>query len=129
MSKKDNFDKELSGLFEASRDIPPTPSDSLLARVMADATAVQAGFAPAPVAARTGERPRGAGLWRELLRALGGWPAMGGLATAAVAGVWLGAFPPSFLPDATDAYIELTEGAYLIDTTPVLAFDLSGETL
>ncbi len=125
MSKKDNFDKELSGLFEVSRYIPPTPSDSLLARVMADATAVQAGFAPAPVAAR----PRGMGLWRELLRALGGWPAMGGLATAAVAGVWLGAFPPSFLPDATDAYIELTEGAYLIDTTPVLAFDLSGETL
>lgn len=60
--------------------------------ILADADGIQAGFG-------TPEPPRRAGLWSQLLAALGGWPTLGGLATACAAGVWIGVAPPNFLPD------------------------------
>lgn len=42
--------------------------------------------------------------WLRVLRGLGGWPAMGGMATAAAAGVWIGFSAPGLLDGlASDA--------------------------
>ncbi len=123
MTEKHSENKMVDDLLQAARAQAPAPSDHLTARIMADAMAVQAGFAATP------ERAPRPGIWHDLFRFLGGWPAMAGLATATVAGVWLGAFPPGFLPDATDAYLGLDDDAYLIDTATGLGFDLGEEAL
>ncbi|SIS65588.1 hypothetical protein SAMN05878426_102559 [Phaeovulum vinaykumarii] len=87
----------LDAFLVAARAHPPEPSAALLARVLSDAEAVQAGFEAGP--SRAGEALPGAadvsaGLWAGLAAALrdavGGWRAMGGMATAAVTGVWIG---------------------------------------
>ncbi|MRH19502.1 dihydroorotate dehydrogenase [Rhodovulum strictum] len=84
-------DTELEALFSAARTDRPEPSAALLARVMADAMAeAEARAAPAP-APRA--RPTRGGLAR-ILGLIGGWPAMGGLATAGLMGVWIGYAAP-----------------------------------
>jgi hypothetical protein len=50
---------------------------------------------------------------------LGGWPAIAGLTTAALTGLWIGAVLPNTVPGA-----ETPE--YLVDITPEMAFDLIG---
>ena len=82
-------ERELEDFFQAARDTAPVPSAALLARVLADAAAQQ----PAPVAA-----PR-RGIWRRLSGAVGGWPALAGLATATLAGVWIGYAAPGAVGD------------------------------
>lgn len=80
------IDGALEGFFAAGRNAAPEPSAAFLARVLAEAEAVQAGFG-------AGERraaPARQGLWSGVLAALGGWGGAGGLASAAMAGVWLG---------------------------------------
>ncbi|WP_146696168.1 hypothetical protein [Thioclava sp. F34-6] len=66
------------------------PGEGFLARVLADAEAEQAAFArQAPVDGS--EAPDVlAGIWDALRGAFGGWAPMGGLVTAALAGVWIG---------------------------------------
>ena len=120
MSDKEFENKELSDMFQVAREAAELPSRALMARVEADAMATQARFDTS--------RARPA-FWRDLFRTLGGWPSMAGLATATVAGVWLGAFPPDFLPSAADAYLGLSDAGYLIDAAPGLGFDLGEETL
>ncbi|WP_297771080.1 hypothetical protein [uncultured Roseovarius sp.] len=113
MSDKDDAGEGLDVFFEAARCQVPAPSPDLLARVLADADVAQqahsAAFAAAP---RQGIGPR-------LYRLLGGWPAMAGLATAALTGIWIGTALPEGL-------IGTAEAAYLVDITPEMAFDLAG---
>ncbi len=86
-------DEELEKLLaEAGREAP-LPSGQLLERIMADAEAVAA-RAEAPAPPSVPPAARHGGRAGRLLAALGGWPALAGLATAAVAGVWLGLAPP-----------------------------------
>lgn len=79
--------QDLDALFAAAcREVPDLPP-ALLARVLADADAELAArsrptFRPAPSV-------RG-GVLAELLVLIGGWRAVSGLATATVAGVWIG---------------------------------------
>ncbi len=82
--EKDNGDTLLEGFFEAGRkDAPAVPAD-LMERVFGDALAEM----PAPpAAARPGPLAR-------FSEAIGGWPSMAGLATAAVAGLWIGYAQP-----------------------------------
>ncbi len=80
-------DTELEALFQQARATPPQMPEGLMARVLADAEALQ----PAPRAAHGG--------WRAWIAALGGLPGMGGLVTASCLGFWLGVAPPSGLPD------------------------------
>ena len=83
----------------------PAPSEDFLARLVADAEA-EAGAAqlcPPAKALRPGPRA-----W---LAALGGWPALGGLAAAALAGVWIGIAPPASL----DSYLT---GSVSVDLMP-----------
>lgn len=87
-------DRELEALFaEARADgriAAPEPGDGFMARLLADAEAGQAGFA-APTEAMRGAEPGAfAGIWEALRGAFSGWAPMGGLVTAALAGVWIG---------------------------------------
>ena len=93
MAKTDHTmlsDEGLEALFRAARAETPEPSADLMARIMADADA--------EIAARTrpvdGARRARPGLWAALIGAIGGWPALASMATAAAAGVWLGFASP-----------------------------------
>lgn len=82
-------DTALEAFFEAGRAHAPDPGADLLARIVADAEAeIDARSAPAPVPA-----PH-RGVWAALAAALGGWPALASMATAAVTGVWIGFAAP-----------------------------------
>lgn len=80
-------DDLLEEAFTEARRAAPLPSAALMARVLGDAEAAMPRPAPAPAAAGRGT-PRH-GLVR-LLAGSGTWGAFGGLATAAVAGLWVG---------------------------------------
>lgn len=100
----------LEQLFATERHADVTPSDRLMARVLADAAQVQADRVVQPVKARGGG-------W--IMDLFGGWPALGGVLAAGVTGLWVGVAPPAsveslaadllgtsqsvtFLPETTD---------------------------
>ncbi|PJI85030.1 hypothetical protein BC777_3026 [Yoonia maricola] len=91
-------DDMLDDLFAMARGEKPVPGDDLVARVLADADAIQPGVV---TAATTSQK----GLWPRLLEAVGGWPAISGLAAATVAGIWVGIAPPSSVEDMTASWI------------------------
>lgn len=115
----------LDTLFESARQHVPAPSQALMARVMADAAASQAapGLAPQAAARVT------PGLWRQFWQGLGGWPAMGGLATATCAGIWLGVYPPQSMVLITEDLFAGETVSPLIDMSFEGAFDLTQEAL
>lgn len=81
-SEMDRDDDRLEDFFAAARRSAPAPSEALVARILADAEAAMpkaATAGPAP-----GQRRGGLAAW---LPTFGGW---GGLATAALAGLWFG---------------------------------------
>ena len=90
MKMTDPEDKNLARYFEAARRGSPKPSPALMARIAADAHAVARDLRPPRLSVA------------EILRAaLGGWPGLAGLATAGLAGLWIGAAsPPAFDPGA-----------------------------
>ncbi len=79
-------DRDLDLLFDAARSADRAAPEALLARIEADAQAVQGGW----VATALAPRRRFLGL----IEAFGGWPGLAGLSTAAVMGVWVGAVDP-----------------------------------
>lgn len=85
------IETELDDLFAQARQTR-LPAD-LQARILADAQHVQSDQKPSPIP------PVRRGVWAQLQSAIGGWPALGGLAVAGLVGVWIGAASPSFLPD------------------------------
>lgn len=94
---------DLDDLFALARAEEPSPA--LLARVLADAEAVQA--KPAPRRSR----------WRFLSVLLAGAGAFGGMATAALAGVWIGMAEPAPLAAVTEAFLPDT-----VDLIPTYEF-------
>ncbi|MFN3662873.1 MAG: hypothetical protein ACK4TM_09035 [Yoonia sp.] len=76
-------DDMLDDLFAQARAQTHTPSDALVARVLAD---VPHAVAPVP-------------LWQQLRGMIGGWPAFGSLAAATFAGLWIGIAPPPAVED------------------------------
>lgn len=115
--KRELDDADLDGLFAAARDETPMPSAELVGRVLADAEAVQAGFV-APAAARPAR-------FGGLIAALGGWPALAGLATAAVAGITIGIVSPETVDTLSGGALGLA-GYDVNDLLPSYA-DLLGE--
>jgi len=106
-------DGELELFFEAGRGAAPAPSEALLERVLADARAQQPGRAPSP------RRPAAArGALAGLLAALGGWPAVAGLASVTVAGIWLGYAAPGGLDGVTAALWPAQDGYDVVDMIP-----------
>ena len=98
MTMTDPHDEMLDDLFATARKGEVEPSDDLTARVLADADAQQQ-LAP-QVSAST--QP---GLWAQLMDAIGGWPAVGGLVTATIAGIWIGVAPPAAVEELTATLI------------------------
>ncbi|MCJ8140468.1 hypothetical protein [Falsirhodobacter halotolerans] len=99
---------DLDDLFARARHRTQAPSADLMARILADADAARA--RPAPPAPR---RP----WWRVFGLMAGGAGAMAGLASAALAGVWIGFAQPEALGLITG---NLVTGAVL---DPYPAFD------
>ena len=105
-------DARLGAFFAAARAESPVPSEALMTRIMADAEAEMAARAGA---ARPGlRRP---GLWAALVAAIGGWPALAGMVTAAVTGVWLGFAAP-------DSLNTLSGGVLLPDAAVGASYDI-----
>lgn len=82
-------DKGLEAFFAAARAAAPEPGSDFLARIAAQGEAVQAERLSAAMAPPRGRRAR-MGIWATLAAAVGGWSAFGGMATAALAGLWIG---------------------------------------
>jgi hypothetical protein len=101
-------DDFLEDLFARAQKTGATPQDDLVARVLADADAVQAGLRSQRA------RPASPGLWARILDALGGWPAVSGLAAATVAGVWIGVAPPASVEDVTADVLGTTVAVPLV---------------
>ncbi len=80
---------ELERFFEAARAEVTEISDDFMERVMADADSVLAARAPVSRA-----EPERGGRLRRFVSGLGGWPAVAGMATAMLAGVWVGFAAP-----------------------------------
>jgi len=98
MAEKQIGDVGLDAFFAAAREETIMMPVGLAERMRADAAMVQAGF-DRPLSSE-GARPSApGGLLSQLWGALGGWPALSGMAVACAAGVWLGVSPPNFLPD------------------------------
>ena len=116
----------LEALLEEARQDQPTLPDDLSARILADAADVQARQAAA-LAVPPAQNPAATfaasaiGMWRQFRAAVGGWPAMGGMAAACAVGLWIGLAPPSFLPDPAE-FTQLS-----VDTTalPYDSYDLA----
>lgn len=84
-------------LFATARAARPALPAHLAAAILDDAAAQQPDGTAAALAPRNARE--GLGRWRQLLKAVGGWPAFGGFVMASAAGLWLGLSPPSFIPD------------------------------
>lgn len=110
MTEQHQTDRTLEAFFEAGRAAAPQPSDDLMARILADAGGARA---VAPVA-----RPGRRGLFAGLVAAIGGWPAVASLATATVAGIYIGVSPPAPLEDFAMTYLGTTDYTALGDYAP-----------
>lgn len=104
-----------AALDEAARVTPAVPDD-LMAAVLRDAAGLQPAVAAPQVRLS---------LWESLMDLVGGWPAMGGLAAAGVAGVWLGAAPPIGLETAAADLFGATEAIDLFGTDILAGFDVA----
>ena len=77
--------QELDDLFAAARQTPAQMPDRLTRAIMADAVTARTGtVVPEP---EMQIRPR-LGRWRQLILAIGGLPALGGLAVAGLRHCW-----------------------------------------
>lgn len=92
---------ELDGLLAEAASLATTPSSELMQRVIADADAV----AEAGEVKSIPAQPRRRGFIAGLLAGIGGWPAIAGLATATVAGVWIGYASPETLDGITNGLL------------------------
>ena len=116
-------DDQLEALFAEARAAAPDLPEGLAARMLADADAVQQGFAAAPLPQGPDTAPR-PGWFARAFAGIGGWPALAGFATATVAGVWIGMSPPALVASEAAYYTSgggTAEDLYLVDTMP--AFD------
>ncbi|WP_421703995.1 dihydroorotate dehydrogenase [Aliiroseovarius sp.] len=110
---RDDDDKMLESFFEAGRADAPVPSQDLMARILADAQANMP--APAPLARPA--TPARRGFLVGLLAAVGGWPSVATMATATVAGIWLGFAQPDTLSNLSGGTLlpGSTATAYEVD--------------
>ena len=94
----------LEAVFAAARGAE-RPGDDLVARVMADAAAVQAEASAAPPAPTSA-----GGVWSGVLSALGGWPGLSGVTAAGVAGLVLGFWAPDVVDSLSGGQLWLISG-------------------
>lgn len=116
-------DSDLDDLFatarSAARGTAQTVPADLMARVMADAEAVQR-TADQPLAGRQ-RAAKPTGFWAGLVAAIGGGPALAGLSTATLAGLWIGFAQPVAITSVTDVFLASSAVTETLDVMP--AFD------
>jgi len=108
---------ELDGLLAEAASLATTPSSELMQRVIADADAVAEAK---KVTSKPTPQPRRRGLLAGLLAGIGGWPAIAGLATATVAGVWIGYASPETLDGITNGLLTSRTAYEVGDFMPTL---------
>ena len=119
MTDKTDFMARLETSLAEAGKTAPVPSADLLARILSDADEHQP-------EAHSPAQPTG-GLSRfvdRVLGGVGGWPAMAGLATASVAGLYLGMNPPALLQSIGEGYLAGGGTAFLIDASAEVALGL-----
>ena len=93
---KDKLDDQaLEAFFDAARLDTAAPSDALVSAILADAALYQP--QPEILAGNIADPRPSRGLFADLMATVGGWPALAGMATATVAGVWIGFAAPAQL--------------------------------
>jgi len=102
--KRNMEDLALDKLLAQAAAKPVIVPADLMQRIEADAHLV----ADAGDAARRSQPDNQSGFWAVILAAIGGWPAIAGLATATVAGVWIGFSPTSSIGGIADGYLTNT---------------------
>lgn len=108
-------DNDIDALFAQARKAMPDPDATLLRKIEDQALAVQAGFRAAPSVA-----PR-QGLFGRWIAALGGGVAAAGLASAVLAGVWIGVAQPAPVAAVTSgisAALGQAEGSDYVELIP-----------
>lgn len=114
--KPDPLEQEFSALKAQAKP----PSADLMVRVLRDADDVQTDFVAPPPPARKSFSARFVDL-------IGGWPSMAGLATAGIAGVWIGLSQPTALIAGSQALLYGAATDALVDLDPSFGFsDLDG---
>lgn len=109
---------DLDDFFAAARTSELAPSGDLMARVLADAAAMQ------PEAAGIATAPKQSA-WAGFMDMIGGWPALSGVAAAGVAGIWLGVSPPMSLEQLTSDMLGTSTSVSLLSDVGGLV----GETI
>lgn len=90
--------EELDAVFASAKSNAMQPSQDLMARVLADATALQ----PQPTPQSLRKPSQGArGFWAALAAVFGGAGALAGVGSAALAGVFIGFVQPSAFGSVT----------------------------
>lgn len=113
--KRHLSDVELNDLFAGAAGASKLASEALMARIMAEAEMV-ADAQSQPLFATVSQVRQGK--FRRFLNGLGGWPAVAGLVTVTVAGIWIGYASPDALEDITDLYLATDTGFNLEDLMP-----------
>jgi len=126
MAEKGDDRHDLGAMFAAARQRPVDVPDDLMARVLADAEAVQPvspGLAVvAPPPSRLGAR---LGRWVALV---GGWRTVSGLVPAGVARFLLGfGLSPVFLPEGLDSLTGAAAASYLSELSADFGLDIAAE--
>ncbi|WP_371169086.1 hypothetical protein [Aliiroseovarius sp. 2305UL8-7] len=124
MSKADNnvsHDQELDALFDAMKAQQPEPSEALVSAILRDAEAEQTG-AQQHGHEKPPSKPH-VGIWTKLVASIGGWPAVAGMATATVAGIWIGFAAPTELETLSGGLI--LSGDYVVAQETYALDDLS----
>jgi hypothetical protein len=93
---------DLDDLFAAARAAAPQPSATLLARIEADALRLLPGSDLPPARRPVPQRRSLRGLFADAVGAIGGLAGAAGLATATLAGLWIGLAQPQGLSVLTE---------------------------
>lgn len=122
-------ERELEEFFRSLKRDTEEASPDLLSRVLEDAYEEQDSLVMRELdaaEARPFETPqdsRRRGLLGGLLDAIGGWPAVAGLATATMAGIWIGYNPPTAFDGLTLSMLDTSYGYDLSIGDSLLVYD------
>lgn len=119
-------DRELDALFAVAREEGQRPSPALMARILADADALQPGPQGLAPPARAVPPRTSSGLIGRLLDLIGGPGALAGLVSAAGAGLWLGFVQPTPVTSVAQAWGIETASLAEVDLMPSLDTYLAG---
>lgn len=122
MADRNDFDLDL--FFDAAQAQSVEPSVDLMMRIAGDADDQLAGATP--ISATVTHRR--VGIWATVLAVVGGWSAVAGVSTAAIAGLWIGIATPTGVSALTSGYLSGSEEtAYVSDYLPSFEMQVAEE--